>query len=117
MLLNGLRLALVLAQLAAVPAPCRAAQCYHPDGTTTTSDYQPCHASGRGMCCATNRNNEYVNKCRPDDLCLEVGTGNIWRLSCTDPAWEDAACLQLCNQGYSPSPPLHTRPAPCSFLR
>jgi hypothetical protein len=103
MLLNSLQLALVLVQLAALSAISRAAQCYHPDGSTATSDYQPCNPSGRGMCCATNRNNAFINKCRPDSLCLEEATGNIWRLSCTDPTWKDAACLQLCTQGYGPS--------------
>jgi hypothetical protein len=75
------------------------AQCYHPDGSAATSDYQPCHAGRQSMCCAINRSDGYVNRCRPDDLCLEINTGVIWRESCTDPTWQDPACLQLCTSG------------------
>jgi hypothetical protein len=52
------------------------------------------------MCCATNRpNTVYQNKCRPDDLCVEGQTENLWRESCTDPTWKDPACLPLCISG------------------
>lgn len=79
-------------------SPCLAVQCYHPDGYSASDDYQPCRnlSSGASMCCATNRRDSNVNKCRPDGLCWEVGLNKIWRLSCTDPKWEDPGCLKLC---------------------
>jgi hypothetical protein len=101
--LNSFSLALLAIQLTA-PRACHAAQCYRPDGSTTDTDYQPCYQSaGHSMCCATNRTNAYVNKCRPDNLCWQVDGGVIWRESCTDPTWKDPACLQLCTEGFGTS--------------
>jgi hypothetical protein len=71
------------------------ASCYRPDGSPVGTDYQPCNKDQQSMCCATNRYNLHKNVCRPDNLCYDLTTGQIWRELCTDPTWKDPACLRL----------------------
>ncbi|KAF2673290.1 hypothetical protein BT63DRAFT_421454 [Microthyrium microscopicum] len=83
-------------------------RCYHPDGSSANTDYQPCHQGRVSMCCAIGRavSDPAYNKCRPDDLCMEKGRaiGNVYRESCTDPTWKDPHCLQLCSSGILNQP-------------
>ncbi|KAK6341166.1 hypothetical protein TWF696_008252 [Orbilia brochopaga] len=77
-------------------------QCYYPDGSpTNVTDYQPCNnAEGMAsMCCAiANRGTNFSDTCLPNGLCRSgTATGTqLWRESCTDPKWQDPACLRIC---------------------
>ena len=72
------------------------ATCYFPNGEIQIDEnYQPCHPDHENsMCCRTDD-----NQCRPDGLCLDLGTSLIWRESCTDPSWNSSSCVKLCSSG------------------
>ncbi|KAF2667654.1 hypothetical protein BT63DRAFT_480588 [Microthyrium microscopicum] len=95
-------LAIVLLSLPRISS----SHCYHPDGTSTSDDYAPCHndAGKASMCCATNRTTANVNGCRTDGLCWEIETQNVWRESCTDATWKDPSCVKLCTAGIVGDP-------------
>jgi hypothetical protein len=79
---------------------CLAANCYTPNGLLMSSDYQPCKLdSGHSMCCASNRTTKNVNHCVQHYLCADGDSNILWRESCTDPTWQDDACLKLCTDG------------------
>ena len=77
------------------------AQCYNPDGSQASSQYQPCNPDRPSMCCALNRTSAVVNSCRSDNLCADADNNSLWRESCTDPTWKDPACIQLCAEGVT----------------
>src|ERR1700759_1478469 len=77
-----------------------ATQCYEPDGTAASADYQPCNSGGQSMCCAVNRSSG-ASKCRSEGLCFQDSPSVTWRETCTDPTWKDPACLPLCISGTS----------------
>src|ERR1700753_2648396 len=76
-------------------------QCYNPDGTPASSQYQPCSSGRPSMCCALNRTSSLINVCRSDNLCADVDNNTLWRESCTDQTWENPACLKLCVEGHA----------------
>src|ERR1700760_2952976 len=91
-------IALILLRLASSRA---SAQCYNPDGTQASSQYQPCTSGRPSMCCALNRTSSVVNSCRSDNLCADADNNVLWRESCTDPTWQDPACIRLCFEGFT----------------
>ena len=76
--------------------------CYFIDGSNDTSS-RPCYALdtvGASMCCNSGEG------CRPDGLCNGSpqygetlgpydGGKSIWRRSCSDITWQDAACIAI----------------------
>ena len=49
------------------------------------------------MCCAwgsIRAANGDANTCQSNGLCMD-GLGVTWRESCTDPTWQDPACIRL----------------------
>jgi len=98
-----LRLSLALIVVLTIIRPSYAT-CYQRNGTEISSqDYQPCTSSAgaTSMCCATSRLN--ADLCLPSGLCVggadTAGGRLFWRESCTDPTWQDPACLKICDQG------------------
>lgn len=80
-------------------------QCFFIDGSFDHAG-GPCYGNvGASMCCYTGEN------CQPNSaLCLTSPNGpvgpydngsSIWRRSCTDVTWQDAACLAI---AYGKSP-------------
>lgn len=51
------------------------------------------------MCCLLD--SPTPNTCNPDGLCIPYKNGFIYRDTCTDPTWEDPACLKICTTGQS----------------
>ncbi|KAL8733042.1 MAG: hypothetical protein Q9181_003748 [Wetmoreana brouardii] len=71
--------------------------CYFPNGTQAISNvdsmpYLPCTNRQQSMCCRTNS----TDSCTSDGLCESRWDGNLWRDYCTDPTWQDPACVKLC---------------------
>ncbi|CZR54969.1 uncharacterized protein PAC_04854 [Phialocephala subalpina] len=69
------------------------ATCYLPDGTLAPGAYRCNNAtSGHSTCC------EIGSVCWSNGVCQKVSNGVIdWiRLGCTDPTWNDPACLHAC---------------------
>lgn len=81
--------------------------CYAPNGSSTNEQlnvtegaiYAPCdNTADVSMCCAVGPSRDGTT-----DICLENGLcrndilwdGLFWRESCTDPTWEDPACIKL----------------------
>ena len=83
-------------------------KCYNPDGTDRnlgleTPVYLPCTGNGavgpNFHCCAFPSSEAgHHDTCLSNGLCSDGG-GQIWRESCTDPTWQDAACKHVCNKG------------------
>ncbi|KAK6363338.1 hypothetical protein TWF730_000774 [Orbilia blumenaviensis] len=78
-------------------------RCYYPDGSLRNStDYQPCNnvRGQHSMCCAIANRGSGADICLSNGLCSGAtadGVGRaLWRESCTDPTWEDPACLKIC---------------------
>jgi hypothetical protein len=80
------------------------AVCYHPNGESAGSQYQPCPSKGgNSMCCALGHTGNTANYCRNDGLCDSPGTKELWRESCTDPTWKDPVCLNICLSSNDPN--------------
>jgi hypothetical protein len=82
------------------------AVCYHPNGESAGSEYQSCntsHPDVPSMCCASGRTDNTQNYCRDDGLCDSPGTRELWQESCTDPTWQDLACVNLCSRSNDPN--------------
>lgn len=104
--------------------------CYTPEGDSRNAQfnesdgylYQPCNSTGKPFCIlskriANTRRSKFFNvlcdragtdslgqsrhTCLANGLC-QSSTGAIWRESCTDPTWQDPACIKLFvnNTGY-----------------
>ncbi|KAK6356987.1 hypothetical protein TWF718_001320 [Orbilia javanica] len=78
-------------------------RCYFPDGSLRNStDYQPCNnvRGQHSMCCAIANRGSSADICLSNGLCSGAtadGEGRaLWREGCTDPTWEDPACLKIC---------------------
>ena len=81
--------------------------CYNPDGSnrnamSNATDgwlYSPCdNAADVSMCCAIGPGRDgSQDVCLDSGLCSNdiLGDGLVWRESCTDPTWQDPACLKL----------------------
>ncbi|KAF3308191.1 hypothetical protein TWF173_001659 [Orbilia oligospora] len=86
-------------------------RCYYPDGRLRNStDYQPCNnvVGQHSMCCALANRGSGGDLCLPNGLCSAFTADGsqtaLWRESCTDPTWEDPACLKIClmkGKGYN----------------
>jgi hypothetical protein len=82
--------------------------------------YQPCHnvtasnATAASMCCATGPGRVAqgnADRCMENGLCYSDALQLYWRESCTDPTWQDPACIKLFVNGTSmPSSPLFQKP-------
>ena len=88
------------------------ATCYYPNGTAdSTRGQSPCH-TGNGlhsMCCWMDTTDTPTHpapdSCRSDGLCVPADNQGLWRNTCTDPTWQDPACVKLCITGTSTAPP------------
>ena len=82
--------------------------CFLPNGTVDAGNngaekhyYNTCNNTGTSvsMCCrTTDASGRPAETCRPDGLCADTN-GEIWRNGCTDPSWQDPACVKLCMSG------------------
>ena len=92
------RLLTALGLCAALLAQYSSAECYMPNGSKANwegskSNYVSCAKNGQhAMCC----NKAYSDTCRSNGLCYNAGAKLLWRESCTDPTWNDPACIKLC---------------------
>ncbi len=82
------------------------ATCFYPNGTPVEvvggkEVNQPCNktAGVHSMCCLLD--DPKPNTCNSDGLCIPFDNGFIYRDTCTDPTWEDPACLKICTDGQS----------------
>lgn len=79
-------------------------KCYRPDGSEADDTYRPCDKTASvSMCCHLGVGSSYNggDACGSGPtygLCGITGT-QLWRESCTDPTWQDPACLQFCTTG------------------
>ncbi|KAF3085637.1 hypothetical protein TWF569_008367 [Orbilia oligospora] len=78
-------------------------RCYFPDGSLRNStDYQPCNnvRGQHSMCCAIANRGSSADICLSNGLCSGATADGesraLWREGCTDPTWEDPACLKIC---------------------
>ena len=77
------------------------ATCYLPNGNAPASGGQfPCNSAAgvESMCCNT-QNTTNPGRCTKDGLCVPYTNDNLWRGQCTDPTWNDPACLHICTVG------------------
>ena len=76
------------------------ATCYLPNGTEISAGYAPCGvANGAHSMCCRLKDTVYPHRCRSDGLCIPNTNNKLWRGTCTDPTWENPACLHLCTDG------------------
>ncbi|KAK6356988.1 hypothetical protein TWF718_001321 [Orbilia javanica] len=71
-------------------------QCFFPDGSETSKDYEPCNKGVNiidSMCCATG--GESGGACASNGLCKSAN-GTLYRGGCTDNMWRSTACLSFC---------------------
>ncbi|KAI4271012.1 MAG: hypothetical protein LQ337_006308 [Flavoplaca oasis] len=59
------------------------------------------------MCCYLEGTST-PDTCTPDGLCLPFDNIHLWRDTCTDPTWQDPACLNICTRGQSKQLPTDT---------
>lgn len=91
----------MLYRLAAAKRPAGTGDCYFIDGSRDNGA-KPCYqlsTLGSSMCCTQDE------ECRSDGLCLSTPVGEavgpydkgkaIWRRSCSDFTWQDAACQAI----------------------
>jgi hypothetical protein len=83
------------------------AACYTPEGLDRNAMfnasegylYAPCNnVAAVSMCCAIGPGriaDGNADTCIPGGLCYNPGSDIYWRESCTDPTWEDPACIKL----------------------
>lgn len=83
--------------------------CYTPAGkdrnaglsANDDSRYRPCPGSGKVTMCCGRRS---IDRCVDGGLCFNTITNLYFRESCTDPTWQDPACIKLFlnGTGYVP---------------
>ena len=83
------------------------ATCYLPNGTSVDETQgkriqRPCNNTPgiHSMCCYLEGTST-PDTCTPDGLCLPYDNVHLWRDACTDPTWQDPACLNICTRGQS----------------